>query len=55
MPEFEIEQIRELIEGSYRIIYYIKPQEIDVLAIIHGQVCTISLINIVSHIGDRTD
>ncbi|MGF1673008.1 MAG: type II toxin-antitoxin system RelE/ParE family toxin [Rivularia sp. (in: cyanobacteria)] len=34
--EFETEQIREVIEGSYRIIYYIKPEQIDVLAVIHG-------------------
>ncbi|MGH1393359.1 MAG: type II toxin-antitoxin system RelE/ParE family toxin [Trichormus sp.] len=36
VPEFETEQIREIIEGSYRIIYYIKPEQIDVLAVIHG-------------------
>jgi plasmid stabilization system protein ParE len=36
VPEFETEQIREVIEGSYRIIYYIKPDQIDVLAVIHG-------------------
>ena len=36
VSEFETEQIREVIEGSYRIIYYIKPEQIDVLAIIHG-------------------
>ncbi|MHC5614403.1 MAG: type II toxin-antitoxin system RelE/ParE family toxin [Nostoc sp.] len=36
VPEFETEEIREVIEGSYRIIYYIKPEQIDVLAIIHG-------------------
>ena len=36
VPEFETEQIREVIEGSYRIIYYIKPEQIDVLAVIHG-------------------
>ncbi len=23
-------------EGQYRIIYYIKPDQIDVLAVIHG-------------------
>jgi plasmid stabilization system protein ParE len=34
-PEFEMDQIREVIEGQYRIIYYIKPEQIDVLAIIH--------------------
>ncbi|MCP5106305.1 MAG: type II toxin-antitoxin system RelE/ParE family toxin [bacterium] len=36
VPEFEVEQIREVIEGPYRIIYYIKPDQIDVLAVIHG-------------------
>ena len=36
VPEFKIEQIRELIEGQYRIIYYIKPEQIDVVAVIHG-------------------
>lgn len=36
VSEFETEEIREIIEGSYRIIYYIKPEQIDVLAIIHG-------------------
>ncbi len=36
VPEFGIEQIREVIEGSYRIIYYIKPDQIDILAVIHG-------------------
>ena len=25
-----------MIEGPYRIIYYIKPDQIDVLAVIHG-------------------
>jgi plasmid stabilization system protein ParE len=37
VPEFETPQIREVIEGSYsRIIYYIKPEQIEVLAVIHG-------------------
>lgn len=36
VPEFEREEIREVIEGSYRMIYYIKPEQIDVLAVIHG-------------------
>jgi len=29
-------QVREVIEGHYRIIYFIKPDQIDVLAVIHG-------------------
>lgn len=36
VPEYQIDQIREVIEGPYRIIYYIKPDRIDVLAVIHG-------------------
>lgn len=36
VPEYDIDQIREVIEGSYRIIYYIKSDQIDVLAVIHG-------------------
>ncbi|NJL10034.1 MAG: type II toxin-antitoxin system RelE/ParE family toxin [Calothrix sp. SM1_7_51] len=36
VPEFETKQIREVIEGSYRIIYYIKPEQIDILAVIHA-------------------
>ena len=31
-----MEQIREVIESPYRIIYYIKPDQIDVLAVMHG-------------------
>jgi toxin ParE1/3/4 len=36
VPEISIAQIREVIEGPYRIIYYIRPNQIDVLAVIHG-------------------
>ena len=36
VPEDNAPQIREVLEGSYRIIYYIKPDQIDVLAVIHG-------------------
>ncbi len=36
VPEFETKQIREVIESSYRIIYYIKPDQIEILAVIHG-------------------
>ncbi|MFM2061813.1 MAG: hypothetical protein RLZZ507_1483 [Cyanobacteriota bacterium] len=35
-PEFDNKQIREVIEGAYRIIYYIKSEQIDILAVIHG-------------------
>ena len=36
VPEYEIEQIREVIEAPYRIIYYIYPDQIDILAVLHG-------------------
>ena len=36
VPEYENDQIREVIEGPYRIIYHIKPEQIDVVAVIHG-------------------
>ena len=36
VPEYEMEQIREVIEGPYRIIYYVKVDQIDVLAVLHG-------------------
>ena len=36
VPEYDIDQIREIIEGPYSIIYHIKPDQIDVVAVIHG-------------------
>ena len=36
VPEFAVPQVREILEGSFRIIYYLKPDQIDVLAVIHG-------------------
>lgn len=36
VPEYNLEQIREVIEDPYRIIYHIKPDQIDVLTVIHG-------------------
>ncbi|NEP40576.1 MAG: type II toxin-antitoxin system RelE/ParE family toxin [Okeania sp. SIO2H7] len=36
VPEIRREDTRELIEGSYRIIYYVSSEQIDVLAVIHG-------------------
>jgi toxin ParE1/3/4 len=36
VPEYQTEDIRELIEKPYRIIYRIKSDQIDVLAVIHG-------------------
>lgn len=36
VPGYEKSQIREVIEGPYCISYYIKPDPIDVSAMIHG-------------------
>jgi plasmid stabilization system protein ParE len=36
VPELEIPQIREVIEGPFRIIYLIKSDQIDILAVIHS-------------------
>jgi plasmid stabilization system protein ParE len=35
VPEYEADDIREIIETPYRIIYRIKPEQIDVLTIVH--------------------
>ncbi len=31
VPEYDLPQVREVVEGPYRIIYYIKPDQIDIL------------------------
>lgn len=36
VPEYNSQNIREVFEGDYRIIYLIKLKQIDVLAVIHG-------------------
>jgi toxin ParE1/3/4 len=36
VPEFKDESIREVIERPYRIIYRIKTDQIDILAVVHG-------------------
>ena len=36
VPEIDLEPIREVFEGPYRIIYHIKSNQINVLAVIHG-------------------
>lgn len=36
VPEYDLDQIREVIESPYRIIYHIKPDQIDVIAVLHG-------------------
>ncbi len=36
VPEYDANDIREVIEKPYRIIYRIKPDQIDVLAVVHS-------------------
>ena len=36
VPKYNRADLREVFEGSYRIIYRIKPEQIDVLTVIHG-------------------
>jgi len=36
VPEYELDDIREVIEGRYRIIYLIESTQVQVLAVIHG-------------------
>jgi len=36
VPEYDTNQIREVIEQPYRIIYYIKHEQIDIIAVIHA-------------------
>jgi toxin ParE1/3/4 len=36
VPEYDLDQIREVIEWPYRIIYHIKADQIDVIAVLHG-------------------
>ena len=35
VPEYELNDVREMIEGSYRIIYLIHTDRIEVLALFH--------------------
>ena len=37
VPEAKQPDIRELFEGSYRIIYLVQPSRIDILAVVHGR------------------
>jgi plasmid stabilization system protein ParE len=36
VPEYEAPDVREIIERPYRLIYRIKADQIDVLAVIHS-------------------
>ena len=36
VPEYDLDQIREVSSPPYRIIYHITPDQIDVVAVIHA-------------------
>jgi plasmid stabilization system protein ParE len=35
VPEYELDDVRQIIDGHYRIIYLIKETSIEILAVIH--------------------
>lgn len=35
VPEFSLGQIREIFERPYRIIYYIRPDSVEIIAVVH--------------------
>ncbi len=35
VPEFDVGQIREVLEHPYRIIYHIRPDRIEVVGVVH--------------------
>jgi addiction module RelE/StbE family toxin len=36
VPEYDLPDVREVIEGPYRIVYRILAEHIDILAVVHG-------------------
>lgn len=36
VPEYQDPDIREVVEGSYRVIYQVSAEEVQVLAVVHG-------------------
>jgi plasmid stabilization system protein ParE len=35
VPEYQIDEVRQVIESSYRLIYLIKEEQVEILAVIH--------------------
>lgn len=35
VPEYEIDEVRQIIESSYRLIYLIKEAQVEILAVVH--------------------
>ena len=36
VPEVALPQLREVVEGPYRLVYHLRPDRIDVVAVFHG-------------------
>lgn len=36
VAKFEVDQLREIVHGAYRIIYHITPTQIDIIAVVHS-------------------
>jgi len=36
VPQFERDDVREVFLGNYRIMYHVLPNEVEVIAVIHG-------------------
>jgi len=36
VPEYEADDLREVIEGPFRLIYRITPEQLDVIAVVHA-------------------
>lgn len=36
VPEYDRKDVREVIEAPYRIIYRVREEQVDVLAVLHG-------------------
>lgn len=36
VPEFKREDLREILQGNYRVIYRVKQNRIDIVAVFHG-------------------
>jgi len=35
VPEYEIDEVRQVIESSYRLIYLIREEQVEILAVLH--------------------
>jgi toxin ParE1/3/4 len=35
VPEYEIDEVRQVVESTYRLIYLIKEEQVEILAVMH--------------------